>query len=162
MIRPAGPADAEAIAAIYAPAVLTGTASFETEAPDATEMLFRMARVQARGWPWLVAESARGIAGYAYAGQFRDRAAYAHTCESSVYVAAAHHRAGVGLGLLHALFAAARQGGFREMIAVIGDSDNTASIGLHRACGFAEAGRLGKVGLKFGRWLDVVYMQRSL
>ncbi len=163
MIRPATPADNAAIAAIYAPQVLAGTASFETEAPDAAEMAARLARVQAKGWPWLVWDAGGDLLGYAYASQFRDRAAYRATCENSIYVAADAARQGVGRALLTALCDAARAAGFREMIAVIGDgSGNHASVGLHRACGFAEAGKLTNVGQKFGRWLDVVYMQRSL
>lgn len=163
MIRPATLADAAAIAAIYAPQVLAGTASFETEAPDAAEMAARLARVLDKGWPWLVWDAGGDLLGYAYASQFRDRAAYRSTCENSIYVAADAARQGVGKALLLALCDAARTAGFREMIAVIGDgSGNHASVGLHRACGFAEAGKLTNVGQKFGRWLDVVYMQRSL
>lgn len=163
MIRPATPADAAAIAAIYAPQVLAGTASFETEAPDAAEMVARLARVQAKGWPWLVWDTGGDLLGYAYASQFRDRPAYRATCENSIYVAADAAREGVGRALLLALCDAARAAGFREMIAVIGDgSGNDASVGLHRACGFVEAGKLTNVGQKFGRLLDVVYMQRSL
>ncbi|PZN92841.1 MAG: GNAT family N-acetyltransferase [Alphaproteobacteria bacterium] len=163
MIRAATPADADAIAAIYAPEVLRGTATFETEAPDTAAMAARIARVVAADWPWLVAEHAGSIVGYAYVTQFRDRPAYARTCENSVYVAASEHRRGVGKALLAALSNAARDAGFEQMIAVIGDGvGNTASIGLHAACGFREAGRLVDVGLKFGRWLDVVYMQRRL
>ena len=163
MIRPATPADAAAIAAIYAPQVLAGTASFETEAPDAAEMAARLARVHGNGWPWLVWDADGDLLGYAYASQFRDRAAYRATCENSIYVAADAARQGVGRALLLALCDAARAAGFREMIAVIGDgSGNHASVGLHRACGFDKAGKLTNVGQKFGRWLDVVYMQRSL
>lgn len=163
MIRSATPADATAMSALYALHVLTGTASFETEAPDATEMTVRLARVQGKGWPWLVWDAGDGPLGYAYASQFRDRAAYRATCENSIYVAADAARQGIGRGLLLALCDAARAAGFREMIAVIGDgSGNHASVGLHRACGFAEAGKLSNVGRKFGRLLDVVYMQRHL
>lgn len=164
MIRAAVPADAAAIAAIYGAEVLSGTASFETEAPPPDEMAARLARVTAGGWPWLVDDrDDGGIAGYASAAQFRDRAAYARTCENSIYVAAGAQRRGVGRGLMLALFDAARAAGFREMIAVIGDgAGNQASIGLHTTCNFREAGRLVDVGFKFGRWLDVVYMQRRL
>ena len=163
MIRAARPGDAAAIAAVYAPHVLTGTGTFEYDAPDAAEITMRMARVHDAGWPWLVAEIDGAVVGYAYASQFRDRPAYAQTCENSVYVAATAHRRGVGRALIDALVIAARAAGFREMIAVISDGGgNTASLGLHRACSFHEAGRLTKVGFKFERWLDVVYMQRSL
>jgi phosphinothricin acetyltransferase len=163
IIRPASAADAAAIAAIYAPEVLTGTASFETEAPTTAEMAARIDKVISVGWPWLVAEADSAILGYAYAAQFRDRAAYAQTCENSVYVATAAHRRGVGKALLEALANAAREAGFREMIAVIGDgSGNIASRRLHAACGFRNVGLLTNVGRKFGRWLDVAYMQKAL
>jgi phosphinothricin acetyltransferase len=163
VIRAARPGDAAAIAAVYAPHVLTGTASFETEPPTAAEMAARMARVMDSGWPWLVWEADGAILGYAYAGQFRDRPAYRATCENSIYVAAAGQRQGVGRALLTALVTASRTCGFRQMIAVIGDgAGNHASVGLHAACGFTHAGRLVAVGNKFGRWLDVIYMQRTL
>ena len=163
IVRPATPIDAGAIAAVYAPEVLHGTASFETVPPTATEMAARMARVANAGWPWLVAEAEGVIIGYAYAAQFRDRAAYATTCENSVYVAGDAHRRGAGTALLTALIAAAGAAGFREMIAVIGDgSGNIASRRLHAACGFRDVGMLTDVGNKFGRWLDVAYMQRGL
>lgn len=163
MIRAAIRDDAAAIAAIYAPQVLTGTASFETEAPTKADMAARIDKVINAGWPWLVAEADGAILGYAYAAQFRDRAAYAQTCENSVYVAAAAHRRGVGAALLGALGDAAREAGFREMIAVIGDgSGNIASRRLHAACGFRDVGLLTNVGRKFGRWLDVAYMQKTL
>lgn len=163
MIRAARPGDAAAIAAIYAPEVLTGTATFEYEAPDTAEMASRMARVQGAAWPWLVAEVDCAVVGYAYASQFRDRPAYARTCENSVYVTTSAHRHGVGRALIEALAIAAHAAGFHEMIAVIGDGGgNMASLGLHHACGFHEAGRLTNVGFKFQRWLDVVYMQRTL
>jgi phosphinothricin acetyltransferase len=163
IIRPADVADAAAIAAIYAPEVLTGTASFETEAPTAAAMAMRIDKVISAGWPWLVAEADGAVLGYAYAAQFRDRAAYAQTCENSVYVAASAHRRGVGKALLAALADAARDAGFREMIAVIGDgSGNIASRRLHAACGFRDVGLLTNVGRKFGRWLDVAYMQKTL
>jgi L-amino acid N-acyltransferase YncA len=163
IIRAATLDDAAAIAAIYAPEVLTGTASFETEAPTAAAMAARIDKVLSAGWPWLIAEADDAILGYAYAAQFRDRAAYAQTCENSVYVATDAHRRGVGKALLAALADAARQAGFREMIAVIGDgSGNIASRRLHAACGFRDVGLLTNVGRKFGRWLDVAYMQKTL
>lgn len=163
LIRVATLADAAATAAIYAPQVLHGTASFETEAPTTAEMAARMARVIGAGWPWLVAEASDAVIGYAYASQFRDRPAYAATCENSIYVATDAHRRGAGKALMQALVDAARAAGFREMIAVIGDATgNTASRRLHAACGFHDVGTLTNVGHKFGRWLDVAYMQRSL
>jgi L-amino acid N-acyltransferase YncA len=163
IIRAATRGDAAAIAAIYAPEVLTGTASFETEAPTVADIAARIDKVIGAGWPWLIAESEGAILGYAYAAQFRDRAAYAQTCENSVYVAAIAHRRGVGSALLAALADAARGAGFREMIAVIGDgTGNIASRRLHAACGFRDAGLLSNVGRKFGRWLDIAYMQKTL
>nr|WP_310523061.1 N-acetyltransferase family protein [Polymorphobacter sp.] len=163
MIRPASPADAPAITRIYAPEVLTGTATFEYVPPDCAEMGARISRVLGSNWPWLVDETAGHVTGYAYASQFRDRPAYARTCESSIYVAPDAHRQGIGRALVEALVIAARAAGFREMIAVIGDgAGNRASLGLHRSCGFQDAGQLRNVGYKFNRWLDVVYMQRSL
>ena len=162
IIREATAADAARIAAVYAPEVLTGTASFETEPPDAAEMAMRLARVTTAGWPWLVADDGGAILGYAYAAQFHDRPAYAATCENSVYVAAGAHGRGVGTALLLALIEAARAAGFREMIAVIGDRNNIASRRLHAGCGFHDAGMLVNVGFKLGRWLDIVHMQKTL
>lgn len=161
-VRPARSADAAALAAIYAPHVLEGTATFETEPPDAAEMAARLARVTGAGWPWLVAEIGGVPAGYAYLTQFRDRAAYRHSGETSIYLDARFHRRGVGRALLAALVEAARAADFRQLFAVVGDSDNAASIGLHAALGFEHAGLLRRAGFKFGRWLDVVYMQKSL
>jgi phosphinothricin acetyltransferase len=160
-IAPASPADAEAIAAIYAHHVLHGTASFETEPPTAGSWREKIGAVAARGWPFLAAKADGQIVGYAYAMQFRDRPAYRYTCENSIYVD--HRRLGEGIGrqLLDALIEEARRAGFREMIAVVGGAE-PASIGLHEACGFVKAGRMHGVGHKFGRWLDTVYMQRRL
>ncbi|MEH3106820.1 MAG: GNAT family N-acetyltransferase [Sphingomonas fennica] len=159
-IRPATPADAPAIAAIYDAHARTGTGTFDVEGPPAADMAARIAAVQARGWPWLVAEEAGAVTGYAYAAQFRDRPAYAHCCEDSIYVAEPGR--GTGRALLDALMAAAAAAGFREMVAVIGDADNRGSVVLHERAGFRHVGRLEGVGLKFGRLLDVVFMQRAL
>jgi len=161
-IRPARMEDAAALAAIYAPAVLHGTASFEVEPPSAAEMAQRLMRVKSHGWPWLVHVTMGQIDGFAYATQFRDRAAYRYCGETSVYVAPDAQRTGIGQALLMALASAARTAGFRELVAVIGDSANQASIGLHASCGFRQAGLLGGIGEKFGRRLDIVMMQRSL
>lgn len=161
-IRTAVAADSGALAAIYAPFVLTGTASFELVPPDAAEMGVRLAKVQATPAPWLVAEDGSGLVGYAYCSRFRDRPAYARTCESSVYVRDGEARRGIGRALLLALFPAAEAAGFKQMIAVVGDSSNAASLALHQAVGFREAGTLTDVGVKFGRLLDVVYLQRPL
>ncbi len=161
-IRPARMEDAAALAAIYAPAVLQGTASYEIEAPSAAEMAQRLMRVKSHGWPWLVHVTMGKIDGFAYATQFRDRAAYRYCGETSVYVAPDAQRTGIGQALLMAVSSAARTAGFRELVAVIGDSANQASIGLHAACGFRQAGVLSGIGEKFGRRLDMVLMQRSL
>lgn len=161
-IRPARMEDAAALAAIYAPAVLQGTASFEIEAPSAAEMAQRLMRVKSHGWPWLVHVTMGKIDGFAYVTQFRDRAAYRYCGETSVYVAPDAQRTGIGQALLLAVTSAARTAGFRELVAVIGDSANQASIGLHAACGFRQAGLLSGIGEKFGRRLDIVMMQRSL
>jgi L-amino acid N-acyltransferase YncA len=163
IIRPATPDDAPAIASIYAHHVLTGTGTFEIDPPDVTDIRARMAKVAARGWPWLVSVSADGlITGYAYAGPFRERAAYDATVEDSIYLVPQTQGKGVGKALLSALIEACRTAGAKEMLAVIGDSDNSASIGLHKALGFGDAGLLRNVGVKFGRPLDVVILQKSL
>lgn len=161
IVRDATPGDAAAIAAIYAPHVLAGTATFEIDPPTPQTMAARVAAVQASGWPWLVADR-DGVIGWASACQFRDRAAYRFTGEVSIYLHRDVLRQGVGGTLLTALVERAAAAGTRQLVAVIGDSANAASIGLHAAHGFAPAGMLRGVGHKFGRWLDVVYMQRSL
>jgi L-amino acid N-acyltransferase YncA len=163
IIRPATPEDAPAIAAIYAHHVLTGTGTFEIDPPDEADIKARMAKVAARGWPWLVSVSADGlITGYAYAGPFRERAAYDATVEDSIYLAPQAQGKGVGKALLSALMEACRLAGAKEMLAVIGDSANSASIGLHKALGFDDAGLLRGVGVKFGKTLDVVILQKTL
>ena len=160
-IRPACPADAEAIAAIYAHHVAHGTASFDCEPPTAESWRGKIAAMRERSWPFLVATLDHEILGYCYATQFRDRPAYQFTCENSVYVHPDRLGKGIGRGLLSELIPAARKAGFRQMVAVIGGAE-PASMALHRACGFVEAGRMQSVGFKFGRWLDSVYMQLSL
>ncbi|WP_439547526.1 GNAT family N-acetyltransferase [Sandarakinorhabdus sp.] len=161
-IRPARMEDATALAAIYAPAVLHGTASFELDPPSAAEMATRLMKVKSHGWPWLVHVTMGQVDGYAYASQFRDRAAYRHCGECSVYVAPDAQRTGIGQALLMAVISESRSAGFRQMIAVIGDSSNESSIGLHASCGFERVGLLRQAGEKFGRSLDIVMMQRSL
>ncbi|MFC3226436.1 GNAT family N-acetyltransferase [Marinibaculum pumilum] len=156
------PADLEAVAAIYRHAVLHGSASFELSPPDAAEMARRHAAILAGGYPWLVARLEDRVAGFAYAGPYRPRPAYAATVENSVYVAPDLHGRGIGRALLARLIDEAEDRGFRQMIAVIGDSANRASIGLHAALGFSHAGVLRSVGWKHGRWLDSVLMQREL
>lgn len=165
LLRPATPADLPAITAIYRHHVLHGTGTFETQAPDVAEMQRRLQEVESRGLPWLVAEghgAAGELAGYAYANWFRAREAYRFTVEDSIYVAPQGLRQGVGARLLDALIAACTASGCRQMLAVIGDSANAGSIGLHQSRGFAEIGRMPAVGWKFDRWLDVVLMQRAL
>jgi L-amino acid N-acyltransferase YncA len=161
-IRPATPADLPAVTRIYAHAVTAGTASFELVPPDEAEMGQRMKAVLDGGFPYFVAEIDGVIAGYAYASFYRTRPAYRFTVEDSVYVDPAIHRRGVGKALLLKLIEACTALGFRQMIAVIGDSEQAASIGVHRACGFSDAGNLRNVGWKFGRWLDTPLMQRPL
>jgi L-amino acid N-acyltransferase YncA len=162
LIRPARPDDGDALAEIYGGHVLRGTASFEVDAPDAEEMRLRLATVLSRGWPWLVAERDGVVIGYAYCSRFHIRHAYRFTCEDSIYVHEAHVGTGAGRQLLTVLLDVARDIGFREMIAVIGDAENRASIALHEAMGFDHAGVIRRVGHKFDRWLDVVYMQKCL
>jgi len=162
-IRPAKTSDIPAITRIYAHAVEHGTASFELSAPDEAEMARRMAKLLEGGFPYLAAEIDGALAGYAYAALYRERPAYRLTIEDSVYIAPAMHRTGIGRALLAALIEAAAAGGFRQMIAVIGDSPRqAASIGLHEALGFRTVGILQDVGFKHGRWLDSVLMQRAL
>lgn len=163
IIRPANPSDIPAITRIYGGSVLTGTASFELEPPDEAEMTRRMRAVRDAGFPYLVAACDGAVAGYAYASLYRTRPAYRFTVEDSVYIAPDRQRRGIGRALLAALIEACASRGFRQMLAVIGDSPNqAASIRLHQACGFAPVGRLPDVGFKFGRWLDTLLMQREL
>jgi phosphinothricin acetyltransferase len=162
LIRPAQPGDIPAITGIYAQAVLHGTASFEIEPPDAAEMAHRMQALLTSDYPYVVAENDGAVAGYAYAGAYRARPAYHWCVEDSVYVAPDSHRRGIGLMLLRELVDASAVRGFRQMIAVIGDSAQTASIALHSAVGFRHVGMLQSSGFKHGRWLDTVLMQRAL
>ncbi|GJD52002.1 Phosphinothricin N-acetyltransferase [Methylobacterium crusticola] len=161
-LRPCLDGDIAAVTAIYAHAVRTGRASFELEPPDEAEMRRRRAGLVAGGHPYLVAVRDGAVLGYAYAGPYRARPAYRATVENSVYVHPDHAGQGLGRLLLAGLVAAATQAGFRQMVAVIGDSANTASIGLHAALGFASVGVLRAVGWKHGTWLDTVLMQRAL
>jgi L-amino acid N-acyltransferase YncA len=161
-IRPAKISDIPTITRIYAYAVIHGTASFELEPPDEADMTQRMQALLDGEFPYLVAESDGALAGYAYASLYRSRPAYRFTVENSIYVAHDMHRRGVGKILLNALIDDATARGFRQMIAVIGDSEQAASIGLHAACGFHYAGNLQNVGHKHGRWLDTILMQRAL
>ncbi len=161
-VRPAGEADVPAIQTIYAHHVLHGTGTFEEEPPPVEEMLDRFRKVVDHGWSWLVAVDATGVLGYAYYTQFRDRSAYRYCAEDSVYVREDVRGQGVGKALVAKLIEDATQQGMRQMIAVIGDSENVGSIGVHATLGFQVIGTMRSVGVKFGRWLDVVSMQRAL
>jgi Sortase and related acyltransferases len=162
LVRNSQPDDLERIQVIYAHHVLNGLASFEETPPDVAELERRRSDVLGRGMPYVVAEIDDAIAGYAYAGPYRLRTAYRYTVEDSIYVDPAYVGRGVGRALLAEVIARCEQTGCRQMIAVIGDSGNAASIGLHRSLGFEPAGVLKSVGFKFGRWVDSVLMQRTL
>jgi len=162
LVRSSTPADLDALLDIYAHAVTQGTGTFELEVPDTAEMARRRDDVQSKGLPWLVAEQRGRVLGYAYANHFRPRPAYRFCVEDSVYLHPEAQGRGVGRALLAELVARCQAAGARQMLAVIGDSANHGSIGVHRALGFEHCGVLQAVGWKFGRWLDVVLMQRSL
>jgi phosphinothricin acetyltransferase len=162
LIRPSTSDDVDAVTAIYAWNVRHGSGTFEIEAPDRAEMARRRADVLAKGLPWLVVERAGHVLGYAYANPFRPRPAYRFCLEDSVYLAADAVGFGFGRLLLAELLACCEAAGARQMLAVIGDSANAGSIGVHRALGFAHAGTIKAAGRKFDRWLDVVIMQKSL
>ncbi|MBI1354341.1 MAG: GNAT family N-acetyltransferase [Acidobacteria bacterium] len=162
LVRESAEADIAAIARIYGHHVLHGSATFELEPPDEAEMARRRAAILEAGLPYLVAEIDGRVVGYAYAGAYRPRPAYRFTVEDSVYVDPACIGKGCGKALLGALIERCEQGPWRQMIAVIGDSGNAASIGLHERFGFRHAGTLLKVGYKFERWVDTVLMQREL
>jgi phosphinothricin acetyltransferase len=155
-------ADIAAVTTIYADAVSFGTATFEIEPPDEAEMSERFRTLTDGGFPVLVAHRNSEVLGFAYAGAYRARPAYRFTVENSIYLAQAAQRQGIGRMLLDRLVADSAAAGFRQMIAVIGDSTNIASVALHRAAGFAMIGTHPAVGHKFGRWLDTVMMQRAL
>ena len=161
-IRPSRDDDVEAIRAIYAHHVLRGTGTFETEPPSAQEIAARRADVLGKGLPWLVAEDGGAVVGFAYCQWFKPRPAYRYSAEDSVYLAPHAMGRGIGRALLDAIMSEAGRVGVRKLIAVIGDSANADSIGLHRACGFEQVGVLVACGWKFGRWLDVVLMDRTL
>jgi L-amino acid N-acyltransferase YncA len=162
VVRDAEERDVPAITAIYAHHVLTGLATFEVVPPDSAEMARRRASVLASELPYFVVEDGGGILGYAYAAPYRTRAGYRYTVEDSIYVDPNAVGRGVGRVLLERLIDACEASGCRQMIAVIGDTDNRASIRLHEACGFTRVGMLPSTGFKFGRWVDSVLMQRGL
>ncbi len=162
LIRASREEDVPAVHAIYAHHVLTGLASFEEVPPDAGEMLRRRAEVVARGLPHLVAEAQGEVLGFAYAGLYRPRSAYRFSVEDSIYVDAGATGRGVGRALLAALIEDCTAQGYRQMLAIIGDSGNAASIAVHRRAGFYHVGVFPASGFKFGRWVDTVMMQRAL
>jgi L-amino acid N-acyltransferase YncA len=161
-IRTAAPSDIAAITRIYADAVRSGTATFEVEPPTEAEIARRVHALQANNYPYLVAERSGLIAGYAYAGPYHLRPAYRWTVEDSIYLDPQFQRQGIGGLLMRQLLADVETRGFRQMIALVGDSTNAASVALHAAAGFQRIGTLRSVGFKHGRWLDVVMMQRPL
>lgn len=162
LLRDAGPDDLTAVRDIYAHHVATGLATFELTPPDRAEMARRYRQLRDAGLPYLVAELEGQICGFAYAGPYRPRPAYRYAVENSVYVAPDAQRRGAGRALLAALIDRCTELGYRQMVAVIGDSANLSSIRLHEALGFEVTGRLPSIGFKFGRWVDCVILQRPL
>ena len=159
-IRPATEADIPEIHAIYSHHVLHGTGTFDEDPPPVEEIMEKFRHVRDAGWSWLVATDDTGVLGYAYYTQFRDRSAYRYCVENSIYVRDDVRGQGVGKALVGQLIEDATAKGIRQMIAVIGDSDNVGSIGVHASLGFQRVGLLKSAGVKCGRWLDVVYMER--
>ncbi len=162
IIRDATGADTEALRAIYGDAVLHGFGTFEEDPPSAADMDTRRRAIQDQGLPYLVAEVEGRVLGFAYAGPFRPRAAYRYTLEDSVYVSPEAKGKGVGRAVLSAVISACEALGIRQLIAVIGDTENTGSIGLHSSLGFEQTGVSRSVGFKHGRWVDIVHMQRAM
>jgi L-amino acid N-acyltransferase YncA len=162
LVRDSRDEDLAQVQSIYCFHVRRGLASFEEQPPSVEEMKRRRCDVLGRGLPYLIAQTSGEIAGYAYAAPYRFRSAYRFTIEDSVYVDQRHYRCGVGRALLGELIGRCEKGPFRQMIAVIGDSDNISSIALHQRLGFRRVGHLQAVGFKFGRWVDSVLMQRAL
>jgi phosphinothricin acetyltransferase len=161
-IRASQDADVPAITEIYAHHVLHGTATFETTPPTVEEMAARRADVLGKRLPWLVAVEDERVVGYAYCQWFKPRPAYRFSMEDSIYLHPDAHRRGIGRDLLSRLCNQAQDAGIRKLIAVIGDSANAGSIGVHRACGFTPVGTIHSCGWKFDRWLDIVMMEKSL
>jgi len=162
LIRPSRDEDLDAITRIYGHHVLHGTGTFETTPPSLAEMTARRADVLGKGLPWLVAEEGGQVLGYAYGNWFKPRPAYRFSVEDSIYMDPAAHRQGLGRALLAELLAALERAGTRKVMAVIGDSANAGSIGVHKALGFEPVGVVQSCGWKFGRWLDIVLMQKTL
>jgi L-amino acid N-acyltransferase YncA len=162
LIRDAWPEDASGIARIYGHYALTTAYTFEETPPSVAEMAERMARITGAGLPYLVAEKSGAVAGYAYASPFHTRSAYRFTVENSVYIAPEHARQGLGTALMRRLISDCADRGYCQMIARVGDAQNTASLKLHQLLGFREVGQLRAVGLKFGGWVDVVELQLPL
>jgi phosphinothricin acetyltransferase len=161
-VRDSTDADVPAIAEIYAHYVHSSLSTFEIELPSVEEMVRRRAETLANALPYLVAEIQQTVVGYAYAGRYHRRPAYRFTLEDSIYVRTGHVRQGIGAMLLSELIGRTTALGYRQMMAMIGDSANAGSIGLHAAFGFTHVGNLRSVGFKLGRWVDVVFMQRGL
>ena len=151
-----------AIQRVYAYHVLHGTATFETRPPDVTEMMARLNKVRAAGLPWFVAIDEGQVRGYCYLSFYRERYAYRFTLEDSVYIDPLFKGRGIGKQLLSRAISWAENRGFRQLVAVVGNSENTASLALHRSAGLSITGTLRSVGFKHGRWLDTVIMQRTL
>jgi phosphinothricin acetyltransferase len=162
LIRPSRDEDIPAITAIYRHHVLTGTGTFEIDPPSEADMLGRRADVLAKGLPYLVVEDAGQVLGFAYCNWFKPRPAYRFSAEDSIYMAADAHHKGLGKALLAELCAQAERAGVRKFLAVIGDSGNAGSIGVHRSVGFTHVGIIQSCGWKFDRWLDVVMMEKTL
>lgn len=162
IIRPSHDDDVAAIAAIYRYHVLYGVASFEEVPPPADEIARRRSEIVGHGLPYLVAERGGRVVGYCYAGPFRPRSGYRFTLEDSIYIDAAEVGRGIGRALLSPVLVRCAELGYRQMVAVIGGRETVASIRLHEALGFAHIGVLPAVGFKFGRWIDIVLMQRAL
>lgn len=162
LIRPSRDEDLDAITRIYGHHVLHGTGTFETTPPSLVDMTARRADVLAKGLPWLVAEEGGQVLGFAYGNWFKPRPAYRFSVEDSIYMDPAAHRKGLGRALLAELLAVLERTGTRKVMAVIGDSANAGSIGVHKALGFEPVGVVQSCGWKFDRWLDIVLMQKTL
>lgn len=162
LVRPCSNDDMAILAAIYEPYVLQTTVTFETVPPSAQEMSERREKILAFGGVYLVAEQEGAVVGYAYAGPYRNRPAYRHTVEASIYIEMTHKRQGIGRLLMERLINECVAQGFRQMVSVVAGADNLASMALHEHCGFRLAGRLTQVGRKFDRWLDTTVFQREL